>query len=112
MAIVRFNDSAEFITELMQSKDKIQGRIVRRTTRQTADARVPNIRHMTVVATAVVNDQIIMLEEPCGSLWGIGAKEDLQTKERVEKLHHTIESFCKEYKLECRAGVITNGKEP
>src|SRR5579885_1726182 len=103
MPIVRFNDHAEFLTELKLSLEKIQDRTVRRTVRQTLDRQIPNIRHYVVVATAVVNDQIIMLEEACGSMWGIGAREDQQTKDRVEKVTNLIEGFCKEYKLDCRA---------
>ena len=106
MATVKFTDAAEFTAELGKDWGLVERAIVRLTTvtRPAREVDIPELRHVSVVATALVDGRIVRLDRYCGQLWGVpeGDKQVLELAGQVQRL---IEEFCVEAGLEVRAGV-------
>lgn len=105
--LVKFNDPKEFLEELAKDAQLIKRSIVRVTQQTTQSNQVPVIAHLSVVATAEVEGDIVRLDRYCGQLWNIGKDEKVLglAKEMVNQ----IIKGCEALGLEVRAGVLEPG---
>jgi hypothetical protein len=103
---VHFSVPDDFLEELAKDRDRVHRGIVRVAYRVTPGRASPNISHLSVVATALVEGQVYRLEAPCGNLWHIG-EEDRAVQEKAEKIRERIEEACRQLGLEIRGGVLS-----
>jgi len=104
---VRFSDVDELIEELRLSREAVHGGIVRVTGMLRASAELPGTRTVSLVATALLDDGLLLrLEAPCGRLWGDGEDAaSAETRGRLEALRERVLAACRELGLETRAGI-------
>lgn len=69
MATVRFNIPDEFLAELEKAQSLVQRGIVRITHLYRDSIFSPIIRHLNVVATTRIGDDVVRCEYYCGDLW-------------------------------------------
>jgi hypothetical protein len=105
MATVKFTDAAEFVEELRKDLDLVERGIVRLTirARPAREVDLPDLRHVSVVATALVEGRFVRLDRSCGETWGLD--QDKQVLELAEEVQRLIEEFCQETGLKVRGGV-------
>lgn len=109
MVTAKFSDVTEFLEELGKDRELVARRIVRVTgmTRGVKDS--PNIRHLFVVATALVTDElsetIIQLDAYCGQVWGIES-QDAPVFAQTKKVQQQIQDGCQALGLEVRDGLL------
>ncbi len=104
--IVSFNSVAEFCEELEKEKDNIDRKLVRLTNSSMMSGRSPSIRHLSVVATFMCGDgMLVRLDHYCGDLWKI-ENQDKPVLELSERILNQVTDKCKSLDLEVRAGVI------
>ena len=107
MATVKFTDAAEFVAELTLDGNLVERGIVRLTvvTRPAREVVLPEMRHLSVVATALVGGHIVRMDRYCGKLWGV-PDADTKVAALAREVQELIEGFCEEAGLEVRAGLF------
>lgn len=105
MATVRFNAPEEFVEELARDADRVHRRIVRVTCRYSASRLSPNIHHLSVVASALVDGQVIQLERYVGDIWRI-PEEDGKVYAQRDQVMGELAQRLAALGLEVRAGVL------
>ena len=105
MSIVNFSHPEDFLEELEKDKDLVDRRIVRLVYSFTPSKISPNIQHLSVVATALVPDQVYRLEYYCGDLWRIES-QDQPVHDKGTRVKRLIEERCAHLGLEVRGGAI------
>jgi len=83
MICARFSEPDEWAAEIIRDRDLVQREIARvtKTARPAMDAAATRAH---VLASAIVEDRIIMLETYVGDLWG--AASDEQVQERASRI--------------------------
>jgi hypothetical protein len=98
----RFSDSDEYLTELEDDRELIERGIVRvsKTAAPSVDGTATDV---WVESGAIIAGRAVRLREFCGTLWGVGADE--QVHGRARELQSWLEGELKRVGLEVRAGV-------
>ena len=106
MATVQFSDPEDFLEELEQDKERVERKIIRLCFMYAPSKVSPNIRHLSVVATALGEGQVIRLRYYCGDVWNIES-QDKAVQDEAEKVKKQIADGCARLGLEVRGGTIT-----
>src|SRR5262245_37977817 len=107
ITVVKFSDPQEFLAELGKDAHLVLRKIVRVTKLIRPTKMAPNIRMISVVATARVAGDILRFERYCGDHWGQGFEStNGPTMDKAERLQVELETACQSIGLEVRAGVI------
>lgn len=101
MTTVKFNDLSEFLTELKLVAVKIEGKILRLTCGHRTEY---PMTALSVLATALVGNVIVRLENCCGHFLMSESSEAEQVREAVKTRSKLVEMAAKELGLEVRAG--------
>jgi hypothetical protein len=101
MATVKFNDLSEFLTELKLVAEKIEGKILRLTCGHRSEY---PMTALSVLATALVGNVVLRLENRCGSYLMSESHEAEQVREAVKSGSKLVETAATELGLEVRAG--------
>lgn len=105
MPTVKFSYADDFLDELEKDKDKVDRGIVRLVYSSTPSKLSPNITHLSVVATALVEGQVYRLECYCGDLWRIEGQDEV-VHQKGKEVKKAIEDGCARLGLEVRGGSI------
>lgn len=112
MITVQFSAPSEYIDELTKDANLVYRHIVRVTNLLTA-ALSPNIKRVSVVATAEVKGDIYRLDHYCGDLWGINNNTDQATIAAAKQVQAQLSEALTPLGLEIRAGLLrsaSNGR--
>lgn len=110
MATVRFTIPDEFLAELEKDQRLVQRGIVRITHLYRDSTFSPIIRHLSVVATTPIGDDIVRCECYCGDLWQM-TDNDKKVIARAAQLRRELEEGCARLALHVRAGIVEAGEE-
>lgn len=110
MATVRFTIPDEFLAELEKDQRLVQRGIVRITHLYRDSTFSPIIRHLSVVATTRIGDDVVRCECDCGDLWQM-ADNDKKVTARAAQLRRELEEGCARLALHVRAGIVEAGEE-
>ena len=105
MPTVKFSDPEDFLEELQKDREKVDRHIVRLVYQVTPTKISPNIQHLSVLATALVADQVYRLEPYCGDLWRI-ERQDQPVYDKGRQVKEQIVVACAHLGLEVRGGAI------
>jgi hypothetical protein len=106
--MVVFNALEEFLRELERDQKIIERKIVRLTNLYQQSTMTPAIRSLLVVASSKVRGEVVQLKYSAGDLWTL--EQDKKTLEKANRLQPHIEEVCKDYGLEVRGGMHTEGE--
>ena len=97
-----FSEPSEWASEIIRDRDLVERQIARvtKTARPVMDGAATRAH---VVASAIVEGRIIMLETCVGDLWGMAADEEVQ--ERSSRIVRELEEELLDAGLEVRAGI-------
>jgi hypothetical protein len=101
MATVKFNDLSEFLTELKLVAETIEGKTLRLTCGHRSEY---PMTALSVLATVLVGNVVVRLENRCGSYLMSDSNEAEQVREAVKTRSKLVETAAKELGLEVRAG--------
>lgn len=107
MMRVRFSDVDEYLEELRKDAPLVDRKILRLTNSFQARSFSPHIHTLTVMATARVNDSVVVLEASCGDLWGQSVPDE-ETLGRADAIHSRIKQTAADLELEVRAGLLVS----
>ncbi|SRR5712692_4178942 len=110
MATVRFNVPDEFLAELETDQPLVQRGIVRITHLYRDSKLRPVIRHLSVVATTRIGDDVVCCECYCGDLWQM-EDNDRKVTARAAQIRQELEEGCARLGLHVRAGIVEAGEE-
>jgi len=110
MATVRFNVPDEFLAELEKYQPLIHRGIVRITHLYRDSKLSPIIRHLSVVATTRIGDDVVRCEWYCGDLWQM-EDNDKKVTAKAAQIRQELEDGCTRLALQVRAGIVEAGEE-
>jgi hypothetical protein len=99
----RFHQVDEFIEELRRDRDKIDRGLVRVTCRHT---RGTPMYSLTVVASAIVGNVVLLLERRCGEYMFPDDGPGRQVRDKAEQYAAALQAECQALGLETRSGVF------
>lgn len=105
MPTIKFNVLAEFITELEADHTLIDRRICRICTVYRSTS-IPPVRHMYVVATAKLGEDILHFERYCGEILGLNKDQDKSAFENADTIRHRLVETCGALGLTVRYGLL------
>lgn len=108
---VHFSDVREFQEELEADKTKICRSIVRLTKMFQPRKLSPDIRHVYVIAGALVRSSLIELRVYCGVQRGSDVPQSKESLEKAEQIITQIEAWARSHEIEIRAGVFSPNGE-
>ena len=100
MICARFSEPDEWAAEIIRDRDLVERQIVRVT--KTARPVMDGAATRPVVASAIVEGRIVMLETCVGDLWGMAADEEVQ--ERASRIARELEDELRAPAWRCAAG--------
>jgi len=109
-ATVRFNIPDEFLAELEKDQPLVQRGIVRITHLYRDSTFSPIIRHLSVVATTRIGDDVVRCEWYCGDLWQM-EDNDKKVTAKAAHIRRELEEGCARLGLHVRAGIVEGGEE-
>jgi hypothetical protein len=110
MATVRFNIPDEFLAELEKDQPLVHRGIVRITHLYRDSKLSPVIRHLSVVATTRIGDDVVRCECYCGDLWQM-EDNDRKVTAKAAYIRRELEEGCARLALQVRAGIVEAGEE-
>jgi hypothetical protein len=110
MATITFNLPAEFLVELEQGQQLVRRGIVRIPRLYRTSSFSPVIRHLSVVATALIGGDVVRCESDCGDLWQM-ADHDTATLTKAGQVCRALEDGCARLGLQVRAGIAEEKRE-
>lgn len=105
MAVVKFNDTDEFIHELRRDAHEVDRKILRLTYRRRQDSGTLPILSLAVIASAVIAGHVVALDERCGTYIPQSGEWE-KVKADADKKFDAIKAVAGELGLEVRAGVF------
>jgi hypothetical protein len=98
----RFSEPSEWADEIIRDRDLVERQIARvtKTARPVLDGAATSA---DVVASAIVEGRIILLQTCVGDLWGMAADEQVQ--ERASRIVRELQEELLDAGLEVRAGI-------
>ena len=93
MATVRFTIPDEFLAELEKDQRLVQRGIVRITHLYRDSTFSPIIRHLSVVVTTCIGDDVVRCECDCGDLWQM-ADNDKKVTARAAQIRRELVKGC------------------
>jgi hypothetical protein len=105
MATVRFNIPDEFLVELEKDQPLVHRGIVRITHLYRGSKLSPIIRHLSVVATTRIGDDVVRCECYCGDLWQM-EDNDKKVTAKAAQIRRELEDGCARLALQVRAGIV------
>lgn len=108
---VKFNDVEEFLEEMgAHPKGAFEDGLVRVTQRTAQGGSLP-LRHVSVVASAVIHGRLFVLERYVGQLFGIGSEGDARTRKDAEAIVDRLCAGCAALGLATRPGVFEGPRD-
>ena len=101
---VTFEEPAEFVEEVEEAADHVEGGVVRFIVRYDPPGEAAGIRHVELVAGAVVAGEILELVAKAGAVWGDDGDGDQATKKRVDTWHAQLVELCGRKGLALKGG--------
>ena len=101
---VTFDEPAEYFAELDGVAEQVEGGVVRFMVRYDPPGPTSGIRRLELVASAVVDGEILELVAKAGEVWGDGGELDQETKKRIDGWHGQLVEMCGQRGLVLRGG--------
>ncbi|HEV8714005.1 MAG TPA: hypothetical protein VGX03_14410 [Candidatus Binatia bacterium] len=103
---MRFNIPDEFLAELVEKDQALVHRGIVRITHLYRDSTLsPVIRHLSIVATTCIGDDVIRCECYCGDLWQM-EDNDKRVTAKAAQIRRELEEGCARLALHVRAGMV------
>ena len=107
--IVKFSNVDEFIGELREEKNHVDRSIVR-VTQRSSYKESPSILNLSIIATCIIKNQIVIFEHFCGQIFSTSNDSISQkVRDQAREISEEVETKVKELGLFVRIGIIEEG---